>query len=128
MMENLDYLEKITRASQSGLVRVPVQPLLDFVTAFLQKMGLNPVEAGEAAEILVASDLRGIESHGVARLDMYMEMFKKGFIRPNAPFTIERESGATALVDGGGGLGLVVGRRAMQLAIDKAQTAGVGMV
>lgn len=128
MMENYEYLEKITRASQGGVVRVPVEPLLEFVTAFLQKMGLSQTEAGEAAEILVASDLRGIESHGVPRLDMYMEMFRKGFIRPDAPFTIERESGATALVDGGGGLGLVVGRRAMQLAIDKARTAGVGMV
>lgn len=127
-MEQLNYLEKITRASETGLVRVPVQALLDFVTAFLQKMGLAEVEAAQAAEILVASDLRGIESHGVPRLDMYMEMFRKGLIRPNAPFTIERESGATAMVDGGSGLGLVVGRRAMQLAIDKAQVSGVGMV
>jgi L-2-hydroxycarboxylate dehydrogenase (NAD+) len=127
-MENLNYLEIITRTSKAGLVRVPVQPLLDFVTAFLVKMGLTGGEAGQAAEILVASDLRGIESHGVPRLDMYLEMFQKGIIRPDAAFTIERESGATALVDGGGGLGLVVGRKAMQLAIDKAQTNGIGMV
>src|SRR4051794_885256 len=127
-MEDLKYLEKITRASQSGVVRVPVQALLDFVVAFLRKMGLGEEEAGQAAEILVASDLRGIESHGVPRLDMYMEMFKKGIIRPDAPFTIERESGATVMVEGGSGLGLVVGWRAMQLAIDKAQATGVGMV
>ncbi len=127
-MEKLDYLEKITRASEGAIVRVPVQPLLNFVTAFLQKMGLSGSDASQGAEILVASDLRGIESHGVPRLDMYMEMFKKGIIRPDAPFTIERESGATAMVDGGGGLGLLVGRRAMQLAIDKAQATGVGMV
>jgi LDH2 family malate/lactate/ureidoglycolate dehydrogenase len=127
-MQELNYVGKITRTGEAGLVRVPVQVLLDFVTAFLVKMGLNEDEAGPAAEILVASDLRGIESHGVPRLDMYREMFDKGLIRPAAPFTIERESGSTALVDGGSGLGLVVGRKAMQLAIDKAQANGVGLV
>jgi LDH2 family malate/lactate/ureidoglycolate dehydrogenase len=127
-MDNLNYLEKITRRSEAGIVRIPAQALLDFVTDFMLKMGLNPIDAAQAAEILVASDLRGIESHGVPRLDMYREMFSKGLIQPDAPFTIERESGATALVNGGSGLGLVVGRRAMQLAINKAHDTGVGMV
>jgi L-2-hydroxycarboxylate dehydrogenase (NAD+) len=127
-MDDLTYLEKITRASGTAIVRVPVQSLLDFVVAFMEKMGLGKPESQKAAEILVASDLRGIESHGVPRLDMYLEMFRLGLIQAKAPFTIERESGATALVNGGKGLGLIVGPRAMQLAIDKAQATGVGMV
>ncbi|MDB5078138.1 MAG: Malate/L-lactate dehydrogenase [Chloroflexi bacterium] len=127
-MEDLTYLEKITRASAPGMVRVPLQPLLDFVAAFMEKMGLNRADSEKAAEVLVTSDLRGIESHGVPRLDMYLEMFRLDLIQPEAPYTIERESGATALVNGGRGLGLVVGPRAMQLAIDKAQASGVGMV
>lgn len=127
-MENLNYLAKITRASGTEVVRVPVQALLDFVVAFMRKMGLNRDQAAQAAEILVASDLRGIESHGVPRLDMYMEMFRRGIIKADATSIIERESGATALVNGGNGLGLVVGPPAMQLAIDKARVTGVGMV
>ncbi len=127
-----DYLAKVGGQGVSGLgneaIRVPVQPLKDFTATFLQKLGLNEAEARRAAEILVTSDLRGIESHGVPRLDMYLNMQRANVFNPQAPFTITRETGSTALVDGNGGLGLVVGPKAMDLAISKAESAGIGMV
>lgn len=109
-------------------IRVPAQALLDFTTTFFTKLGWSATDAAGVAEILVESDLRSIESHGVPRLDMYLNMFHRGTARPNASFTVVRETPVTALVDGGGGLGLVVGRRAMELAIAKAKTAGIGLV
>jgi L-2-hydroxycarboxylate dehydrogenase (NAD+) len=109
-------------------VRVPMGWLQDFTTTFFTRLGLSPEEAAGAAEILVKSDLRGIESHGVPRLDMYVQMLKENIWQPDAIYSIKRETAVTALVDGGGGLGLVVGRRAMQLAIDKALQSGVGLV
>jgi LDH2 family malate/lactate/ureidoglycolate dehydrogenase len=109
-------------------IRVPVDWLHDFAAAFLTRFGFSEEEARGAAEILVKSDLRNIESHGVPRLEMYRQMFLQEIARPNAPYTIVRETPATALVDGGGGLGLVVGRKAMQLAIAKAEQTGVGLV
>jgi len=109
-------------------IRVAKEALQAFTTAFFVKMGLNTEEAQGAAEILVTSDLRNIESHGVARLDMYRRMFVQKVAQPQAVFEIKRETGATALVDGGGGLGLVVARRAMELAIQKAKATGLGFV
>jgi LDH2 family malate/lactate/ureidoglycolate dehydrogenase len=121
-----------TIASQEGLghepIRIPRPALQSFTAAFFTKLGLTPEEAEGAAEILVTSDLRNIESHGVPRLDMYLFMFREKIFVPDAPFQIVRESGATALVDGGGGLGMVVGRKAMELAIRKARETGIGMV
>ncbi len=109
-------------------IRVPLKGLQEFTTIFFTRLGLSRVEAEGAAEILVVSDLRNIESHGVPRLDMYLAMFNEGIAIPDAPFTIVRETPVTALVDGGKGVGMVVGRKAMQLAIDKAQASGVGLV
>jgi LDH2 family malate/lactate/ureidoglycolate dehydrogenase len=59
---------------------------------------------------------------------MYLTMLREGLVRTDAAFTVVRETGATALVDANQGLGLVMARRAMELAISKAQTSGVGMV
>jgi LDH2 family malate/lactate/ureidoglycolate dehydrogenase len=101
---------------------------MDFTTTFFVRLGLTEEEARGAAEVLVTSDVRNIESHGVPRLDMYLHLFRAGMISPNAPYTVVRETPATALVDGGNGLGLVVARKAMQLAIDKAKASGVGLV
>ncbi len=121
-----------TLTGPEGLGHVPVRvdaaALREFTAAFFGRLGWKAEEAEDAAEILVASDLRNIESHGVPRLDMYLNMYQTGVARPDAVFSIERETPATALVDGGNGLGLVVGRKAMQLAIDKAAQTGVGMV
>ncbi len=109
-------------------VRVPFEALKEFTAGFLRKLEIPPDEARRGAEILVTSDLRAIESHGVPRLDMYLGMYRNKYFNPCASFRIERETGATALVDGNGGLGLVVGPKAMDLAIKKAAATGIGLV
>jgi L-2-hydroxycarboxylate dehydrogenase (NAD+) len=78
--------------------------------------------------VLARSDLRGIDSHGVARLRTYYDMLDHGRINPRPRLRILRESASTATVDGDNGLGLVVGPRANQIALDKADEAGSGWV
>ncbi len=134
-LEHLDRLLNSSARSVGGPSNLGNQPikvdfdaLKEFTTLFFEKLGWSRPEASGAAEILVTSDVRNIESHGVPRLEMYLNMARSGTARPNAPFSIERETLSTALVDAGGGLGMVVGRRAMEMAIQKANLAGIGMV
>jgi LDH2 family malate/lactate/ureidoglycolate dehydrogenase len=91
-------------------------------------VGVPRAEAEVAGEILITSDLRGIESHGVGRLRMYYDRIRAGTVKATAEFEIIRESPTTALVDGHYGLGHVVAKRAMQMAIDKARQFGMGSV
>jgi LDH2 family malate/lactate/ureidoglycolate dehydrogenase len=90
--------------------------------------GIPEEDAEQAADVLAKSDLRGIESHGVARLHTYFDMLSLGRINPRPNVRIIRESLSTATVDGDNGLGLVVGPRSNRIAIDKAQQAGTGWV
>jgi LDH2 family malate/lactate/ureidoglycolate dehydrogenase len=78
--------------------------------------------------VLQAADLRGIDSHGVARLHAYFDMLTLGRIEPKARVTVVRESASTATVDGGNGLGLVVGPKANEIAMEKALAVGSGWV
>ena len=80
------------------------------------------------ATVLAASDVRGIESHGVARLELYVAAIEAGVIDPAAQPETVRQSGATALVDAHNGLGQVAGVYAMELAIAKAKVADIGVV
>jgi len=91
--------------------------------------GIPAEDAGVCAEVLITSDLRGIDSHGVSRLKpIYVDRILAGQINPVTEYEIVRESPATAVVDGHNGMGQVIGRKAMQMAIDKAGKTGIGMV
>lgn len=92
------------------------------------KMGCSGQDAFQAADVLLAADLSGIDSHGVARLEGYARLWEAGRINPRPEIKIIHESPSTATVDGDAGLGLVVAPFAMKLAINKAQTAGTGWV
>ena len=102
--------------------------LREFTTRVLESFGVPSAEAALAADVLAASDLRGIDSHGVARLKTYVDMLELGRINPRPNVTIVRESASTATVDGDNGLGLVVGPAANRIAMDKADAAGPGWV
>jgi LDH2 family malate/lactate/ureidoglycolate dehydrogenase len=108
--------------------RVPVDRLVAFMIECLQKMGVPPEEAPIIAEILITADLWGIPSHGVAHLKMYHDRIKAGLQLPVTRLTIDRETETTAVLDGGNGMGMVVGKHAMQMAIDKARRSGLGAV
>ncbi|MDR2053077.1 MAG: Ldh family oxidoreductase [Treponema sp.] len=93
------------------------------------KVGVPPEDAAVCAEVLIESDKRGIDSHGVNRLKpIYVDRIKDGIQNPVTQFEVVREGPATAVVDGHDGMGQVIGKRSMQMAIDKAKLYGMGMV
>ncbi len=102
--------------------------LRSFMRDVLVGCGVPAEDAEISADILIASDLRGIESHGIGRLKMYYDRLKSGQHLPVTRFEIVRESPATATVDAHHGVGMVVGYRAMKLAIEKARSVGMGSV
>src|SRR6478609_2627208 len=104
------------------------QSLLDFSERVFIKMGSSKEDAKLAAEVLLSADLRGVDSHGVARLSGYVRLWEAGRINAKPNVRIVHESPSTAVVDGDGGLGLVVAPKAMQIAIDKAKLVGSGWV
>jgi LDH2 family malate/lactate/ureidoglycolate dehydrogenase len=102
--------------------------LFDFSVRVFESLGVPEADARTAATVLQAADLRGIDSHGVARLHTYFDMVRAGKIDPRARVTIVRESPSTATVDGGNGLGLIVGPKANEIAMNKAADVGSGWV
>lgn len=104
------------------------QRLFTFCEAVFQAIGCPPKQAIIATESLLAADLRGVDSHGVARLSGYARLWEAGRIKADPQMSIVHETPSTAVVDGDAGLGLVVAPWAMQVAIDKAKIAGTGWV
>jgi L-2-hydroxycarboxylate dehydrogenase (NAD+) len=104
------------------------QQLYDFCTAVFLKIGCNETDAAIASKALISADLRGVDSHGVARLTGYVRLWEAKRINAIPSLKIIHETPSTAVVDGDSGLGLVVAPYAMQVAIDKAKNAGTGWV
>ncbi|OAQ38739.1 malate dehydrogenase [Pedobacter psychrophilus] len=104
------------------------QVLRDFTQSVFEKMGCSEIHAILATDVLIKADLRGIDSHGVARLTGYVRLWEKGRINPKPNIKIVHETATTATVDGDAGLGLVVAPFAMDLAIKKAKEFGSGWV
>ena len=102
--------------------------LRQFTENVFLKMGCPLTDAQLAADVLLKSDLRGIDSHGVARLSGYVRLWEKQRINANPVIKIVHETATTATVDGDGGLGLVVAPFAMKIAIEKARIYGSGWV
>ncbi|HEY8313566.1 MAG TPA: Ldh family oxidoreductase [Candidatus Baltobacteraceae bacterium] len=99
--------------------------LKDFTRAVLEHVGVAPEEAAVVADVLVAADMRGIESHGVARLETYyVSRIRAGKLTARPKYTIVRETETSVLFDADNGLGHPVGKRAMQKVIEKAQAHG----
>ena len=107
---------------------LPVETLRSFMADVLAGVGVPRPEAETAVDVLIASDLRGIESHGLGRLKMYYDRIRAGTVQATSEFEIVREGPTTAVVDGHFGLGHVIAVRAMGMAIDKARTYGMGSV
>ena len=104
------------------------QQLFDFTIAILQKIGCSKEHAATSAKVLLSADLRGIDSHGVARLSGYVRLWEVKRVNTDPALRIIHETPSTAVVDGDSGLGLVVAPYAMQIAIDKAKNVGTGWV
>src|SRR5437016_5176863 len=102
--------------------------LKTFCAQVFMHFSISEADARQAAEVLAKSDLRGIDSHGVARLHTYFEMLELGRINPKPKIKIIREKASVATVDGDNGLGLVVGPKANEIAMEKAEQYGSGWV
>jgi L-2-hydroxycarboxylate dehydrogenase (NAD+) len=101
-----------------------VNVLKRFCLEVFKKIGCPEADARIASEVLIAADLRGVDSHGVARLSGYIRLWEKGRLNPVPQIKILRETPSTAVIDGDQGLGLVVAPRAMDIAIQKAYHTG----
>jgi LDH2 family malate/lactate/ureidoglycolate dehydrogenase len=102
--------------------------LYRFTFSVFKSMGCSDVHAATATKALIAADLRGIDSHGVARLTGYVRLWEAGRVNATPDIRMVHETPSTAVVDGDAGLGLVVAPYAMQVAINKAQQVGTGWV
>lgn len=102
--------------------------LIKFARNTFLKMGSTEEEASLAADALVSADLRGVDSHGVARLTGYIRLWESGRINASPNIKIVYEKPATAVIDGDRGLGLVVAPKAMEIAIKKAEKTGASWV
>jgi len=102
--------------------------LTEIGTRIYDAAGSPHADSRIVSEILVGSSLVGHDSHGVLRFPQYVKDIQNGELIPGAPFEIVRETAASALVEGHQGWGMVIARKAMQLAIEKAREATVGLV
>ncbi|RPJ50423.1 MAG: hypothetical protein EHM21_04990 [Chloroflexi bacterium] len=103
-----------------------VEDLKAYIVRFFTHYAVPELDAQIAADILVTADLRGVDSHGVIRLDTYYgSRLRAGLIDPKTPLTVLRETPTTLALDAGSGLGQVAGYNAMVRCIEKASEIGV---
>ncbi|MHB0868737.1 MAG: Ldh family oxidoreductase [Chloroflexota bacterium] len=115
-------------ATEESNIIVQADPLREFVAQLFERHGLPREDAAVVADHLVEADLRGVYSHGVLRVQPYLERLKAGGMNPRPNIRLLRETPGTALVEGDNGSGQVVSVRAMEIAIRKAREVGVGYV
>jgi L-2-hydroxycarboxylate dehydrogenase (NAD+) len=127
-VEVLALLGLRVEMSEQNPIVFPIGVLREFSTRVFLHLGCPKEDAEQAADVLACADLRGIDSHGIARLHSYFEMLTEGGLNPKPKVAIVRSTPSTATVDGGNGLGLVVGAKASRIAMDLAEKAGSGWV
>src|SRR6266513_4883011 len=117
------------KVPEKDQVLVSEAALRTTVTQIFQKLGVSPEDSAEAADVLTMTDLRGVETHGVSNmLRAYVRDYRAGKLDPRPGWRLVRESLGTAVIDAERRLGIIVGPKAMRLAIDKARAVGVGIV
>jgi len=112
-------------------IRIDHVKLTHFVSVAFEKLGVSQEDAKIAANALVAADLRGVDTHGVIRFSpnaWYVKWLREGSMNPKPNIRVVSENPSSALIDGDRGIGMVIGQRAMELAIRKASESGVAMV
>lgn len=109
-------------------IKVPVNTLVEFMLEALAAMGIYDEDAKIIADVIITSDFFGVRSHGIAHLKMYYDRIKKGLQLPKTKITVVKDTPTTAVLDGGNGMGMVIGHHAMKIAIEKARQNGLGAV
>ena len=113
---------------QTDIRRVTFDSLRAFCRQAYLKAGVPENEAEIVADLLVRADLRGVETHGVTRLPIYIQRLEKGFVRRESRITVINEKGPTAFLDAHGSMGHISAYRGMEKAIQKADEYGIGWV
>ena len=108
---------------------ISFEVLEDFMKQCLVKIGVPEDDADIVTEVLIESDKRGIDSHGIGRLKpIYLNRIDDGILNPKTTIDVVKDTETTAVLDGNNGMGHVVSKRAMEMAIEKAKKYGMGMV
>jgi LDH2 family malate/lactate/ureidoglycolate dehydrogenase len=118
-------------ADVSAFKRIDHRRLIEFVRASFEKLGVPNADAQIAADALVAADLRGVDTHGVIRFNpyaWYVKWLSEGSMTAQPNIRLISDTPSTALIDGDRGMGMVIGHRAMEMAIAKAKHSGIAMV
>jgi LDH2 family malate/lactate/ureidoglycolate dehydrogenase len=102
--------------------------LQDFIRKVFLAIGCSEADATLASTVLISADLRGVDSHGTARLSGYVRLYDNGRLNPTPNIKIIHETPSTAVIDGDRGLGLVVAPKAMEIAMQKANNVGSGWI
>lgn len=110
------------------MLYIQVEKAQQLIIEVFKRLGVPESDAICCSEVLISSDLRGIESHGIGRLKMYYDRIKLGVQKPTTAIEVIKDKTATAVWDGNHGMGHVIGVKAMQAAIDKAKLFGLGAV
>ncbi len=109
--------------------RIDFETLESFMTDVFIGVGVPEEDARICADVLITSDKLGIDSHGIGRLKpIYVDRIREGIINPVTKIDVVKEGPTTAVLDGNNGMGQVIAKKAMEMAIDKAKTYGMGMV
>jgi LDH2 family malate/lactate/ureidoglycolate dehydrogenase len=108
--------------------RVAPAALRRLVARIFATAGAPETDAETVAEVLVEADLRGVESHGTTRVAGYVSMIRHGLLNPRPKVVVLRDSPSTAMLEGDRAFGIVVAKRAMEMAMDKAARVGIACV
>lgn len=118
----------MTTKTENVVRFVPVDTLQSFMRDVFLKLDVPAEDASICADVLIASDLRGIESHGIQRMKMYYDKIRGGVQFPVTKLEIVRESPTTAVIDAHHGMGQIAAYNSMKMAIEKARQYGMGAV
>ena len=110
------------------MIRVMASQIRELCIAVLMAAGYPPPDAADMSDCLLTASLRGVDTHGVARLPAYVRVVQSGKCPAAADIRVVADAGAAALLDGGGGFGFVPATRAMRISIEKARAWGIGAV
>ena len=111
-----------------SMTNFPYEQLVDFARTVFSRIGCSEADADLATKVLLSADLRGVDSHGIARLSGYVRLWDVKRVNAQPEIKVIHETPSTATVDGDSGLGLVVAPKAMKIAIEKAKNVGTGWV
>jgi LDH2 family malate/lactate/ureidoglycolate dehydrogenase len=112
----------------SSVSYVTASAFRDFSAAIFERLGLPEPHALIVADCLVKANLRGLDSHGVARIPIYAKRLRLGLVNPRPTLAVNQVAPSAASLDGEDGMGMVVGTKAMEAAITLARDTGVGLV